>query len=1093
MSVLPAGTGENNVEKGSIYFAVDAEAHVVSNVASWGNRARKASRRRAKTEEALRRPRKAADAEEVHDQKRSQESLGKQEADPDEPVSSRISGPRTMDLSNIGVSDLPTLLFWTKNFLIAEALDFLAWFNSQDFRQRKTAASEDFSQLMLRRMCIRDITNRSGGEDSLAEDHDDGADQNDLSSSGSTSTSRRSQRASGEVSVAQDNDLERADTHQTTTVLVEPLFRLLLGLLVQAEVKRAFAEPEHIFSVWHSYGILEDREHEEAVKIIRTPCTSPDIAGVNRKANVEVDSHSRPTAQTRLISSDNDEEGLLLMWNLPKLYGRRRFGFANSLWDIWHFANSPQKFFHNGIKIELTNVIPSTVGRGLSLYWTRISAITTSVRDDALKLEFIGRGPSARHYLIERWQNVTEHGFNGVKHICSYPGSLVLPFYSKTGEVVAAKRLKSREQLRHAEQEDRGKDHSEDSSSPLFEIRTPNLDMASLPQKLFCGSLGHFPLADPPDVTARLIGAREPSDGTDGSRIQMSGGLPAYPVDVARQHNRLRRFLWNSRFSYLQWLLTVATLAMHIFLPVEIQNPVGGGLEEDEPVERFLDGTDAAFETTPETGNHFFTALDPLLILLAFGVRSLHLFGKKFSFVDQVGRKALERVSERAALQHSPFGTYADCLLQRIDAAEQAALDLRRKARCDHRKEDLGLVNVPTTTSTVTRTTVREDLFPPSRAVQTVTGDTMGLWADDAFALPIPDGRYSMDALDAALVNVFRNIYAHEHRQRDGRDLIYNCAGTRHQSFYAFSQKSKSPLLEQQASQESAVVQKFFVDIGIGRMAGDYQSRYLQTFENWNGVMIDMIGSLTTRLGYHARKVTPENILDVLKDLNVPKNFELFSIHIDGYDWHVVRKLLQNRHRHFNPRVLLIQSNSGYFYPDRFWFPLDLPMVPRYKRVNGTSISAFASGKRASSTRKSRKEQESSSSARRTIAALQQMHSEPYEREHGHHKAYSSSARGLQRLGNAFGYRLVYFGWLSVILVREDAVWPDAQHVDDLFALCQRYVLSPRGRDRAWPASRHMCHETELKGYTDAELADLYYLGDSSLSDADIRDPAKDL
>ncbi|CAD7929277.1 unnamed protein product [Amoebophrya sp. A120] len=895
-----------------------------------------------------------------------------------------------INFSSVRVSDLRSLIFLVKSFVISETLDFF-----DEVSSRPNTEPEDVHhELMVRRLCLRDVTAVNADKD-----------QESSTLSGFSATTTRNtwekvkgKRTDGEVS------------HQL--FLVEPLFRFLLGLLLIDEVKRTFLEPADIAVIWKTFGFLDHTETEEA--------------------------------------------HLLVEEKLKKLYGQGRFGFASSLWDLWRFSLGNRSWQRSKERqLSVTPEIPTALNRGLSLYYTRLNAMTVHVRDQILRLEFLARGPSEKHFLIERMQNVTEHGLNGVRHICDFPGSLVLPYHNRDGGALR----KAESSILSAPGDPHSMKYTTDLNTRLhcgMDDNIGNIELSAAHEEnkdVEVTTWSHtFPLVEPPAAVRRLLGKR--------------GEAPTHTIEAADGHHRHRRFLWVARNSYLQWILSVAQLSLDLFLPVGVpipatSTPSNGGLHLPASgaallVEKVLTAITNVFEKR----RSLFSQLDALLVYLALGVRALHLFGKKFHFVHLLGKEALKRaIARETSLNRFVFKSYASCLQNRIRSVETAQKLLATEANCS--TPDGHLASALQGSSKVSPERTRHKGTTTSKL-------EIDLWADDAYSIPLPDCRYSLDALDSVLVNVYRTIYLQQEKdeeKRTGRMSNIKSgqgAGPNHSPaqpqphFYpSIFNCEKINALSRSTSASPSPYAKFFVDIGIGRLAGDYQTRYLQAFENWDGRMIDMIGSLS-RIDYSAAKVTPENILDLLKSKSVPTKFELFSLHIDGYDWHVLRRLLLAKW--FQPRVLLIQTSNGYFYPDRYRVPIGLSLIPKYERPTRTAVTN-----------------------------AQQKHSEVYEREHGHHKAYSASARGLQLLGNAFGYKLVYFGWLSVVIVQEEYA-KDFEHVDDLFRLCEEYVLSPRGRERAWPSSQHLCHETELMGLSDEELEDLYYVGDLALSAEQIRD-----
>jgi|688.fasta_scaffold420198_2 hypothetical protein len=105
----------------------------------------------------------------------------------------------------------------------------------------------------------------------------------------------------------------------------------------------------------------------------------------------------------------------------------------------------------------------------------------------------------------------------------------------------------------------------------------------------------------------------------------------------------------------------------------------------------------------------------------------------------------------------------------------------------------------------------------------------------------------------------------------------------------------------------------FFVDIGCSDVSEESQTEILIDY-GWSGVMfeydITKFNNQKNKMGgkpvdvIHS-KVTPENVLDLLKSNNVPNSFYL-SIDIDGYDFYVIEKILQE----YRPSIIVSEINE---------------------------------------------------------------------------------------------------------------------------------------------------------------------------------------
>ena len=116
---------------------------------------------------------------------------------------------------------------------------------------------------------------------------------------------------------------------------------------------------------------------------------------------------------------------------------------------------------------------------------------------------------------------------------------------------------------------------------------------------------------------------------------------------------------------------------------------------------------------------------------------------------------------------------------------------------------------------------------------------------------------------------------------------------------------------------------EFCVDIGASD--GRTMSNLLALFERgWRGLSVEMDGdSFRSLATLHARfpgsalfrgRVTPENVLNVLRAAETPDDFGVLSLDIDGYDFFVLDRLLTS----YRPAVICAEVNEKIPPPLRF-------------------------------------------------------------------------------------------------------------------------------------------------------------------------------
>lgn len=113
---------------------------------------------------------------------------------------------------------------------------------------------------------------------------------------------------------------------------------------------------------------------------------------------------------------------------------------------------------------------------------------------------------------------------------------------------------------------------------------------------------------------------------------------------------------------------------------------------------------------------------------------------------------------------------------------------------------------------------------------------------------------------------------------------------------------------------------KFFVEFGVsdGQMCN---TRYLFEKKGWYGLMMD---TREKNPAYIKKEfVTAKNINILFKKYEVPENFDLLSIDVDGNDYYIWKAI-----SNYNPRVVIIEYNASIpynesrvieYYPDFKW------------------------------------------------------------------------------------------------------------------------------------------------------------------------------
>jgi len=145
--------------------------------------------------------------------------------------------------------------------------------------------------------------------------------------------------------------------------------------------------------------------------------------------------------------------------------------------------------------------------------------------------------------------------------------------------------------------------------------------------------------------------------------------------------------------------------------------------------------------------------------------------------------------------------------------------------------------------------------------------------------------------------------------------------------FKVFSQNGEDGIIEE-IIKRIGETNKFFVEFGAGYSGGGVENNTAYLFlKGWSGVWLDANEKLIKRLvnqtaNYVSKEnkltirrvfITAENIETVFKEVNVPREFDVLSIDIDGNDYWVWKAI-----RNYSPRVVIIEYCSG-FSPSIQW------------------------------------------------------------------------------------------------------------------------------------------------------------------------------
>ncbi len=98
---------------------------------------------------------------------------------------------------------------------------------------------------------------------------------------------------------------------------------------------------------------------------------------------------------------------------------------------------------------------------------------------------------------------------------------------------------------------------------------------------------------------------------------------------------------------------------------------------------------------------------------------------------------------------------------------------------------------------------------------------------------------------------------------------------------------------------------RFFAEIGCEN-GDECNTRKLSEIDGWSGIRIDDRYSDPTRHIYQ-HTVSPENVTELLLKYGAPEVFDLFSVDVDFFDFHILQAVLTK----YKPRVIVSEYNSS--------------------------------------------------------------------------------------------------------------------------------------------------------------------------------------
>ena len=132
---------------------------------------------------------------------------------------------------------------------------------------------------------------------------------------------------------------------------------------------------------------------------------------------------------------------------------------------------------------------------------------------------------------------------------------------------------------------------------------------------------------------------------------------------------------------------------------------------------------------------------------------------------------------------------------------------------------------------------------------------------------------------------------------------------------------------------------KKFIEIGVGARGSGKENNTVRLSHNgWNGWWFDCdpINYIPASVQFQQKFITAENISNIFKDNNLPIEFDLLSIDIDGMDYWVRKALYE-----YMPRVIVMEYN-GWYNSSEEWVASYFPnFIQKDKKHWGCSLKSF--------------------------------------------------------------------------------------------------------------------------------------------------------
>lgn len=187
--------------------------------------------------------------------------------------------------------------------------------------------------------------------------------------------------------------------------------------------------------------------------------------------------------------------------------------------------------------------------------------------------------------------------------------------------------------------------------------------------------------------------------------------------------------------------------------------------------------------------------------------------------------------------------------------------------------------------------------------------------------------------------------------------LGYKIVNLRHLEAAEGSSNLEEDKIIKKYTKQFTNIQKYCVDIGASD--GINMSNTHQLFKSkWKGLAVECDQDKFYKLADSFKNfdvdlaktfVTPDNVLNMFESFDVPKDFGLLSLDIDGYDYYVLEKILEE----YKPSIICAEINEkipppikftvkykkGYFWNNSHFYGQSLAMLDELCVANNYNLA----------------------------------------------------------------------------------------------------------------------------------------------------------